>query len=125
MRDHLRPLADRRQVVGPIPLGEQVEIARQLVARRRTGVAGIARSPPPATQARMVAATSRPSCRSHGRVGCRRGDRRRMPRFRCTSSSEIAAGVMPEMRAAWPIVSGRCAVELLLHLDRQARAPSR
>ena len=29
-------------------------------------------------------------------------------RFRCTSSTEIAAGVMPEMRAAWPSVSGRC-----------------
>ena len=28
--------------------------------------------------------------------------------FRCTSSSEIAAGVMPEMREAWPSVSGRC-----------------
>ena len=25
-----------------------------------------------------------------------------------TSSSETAAGVMPEMRAAWPKVSGRC-----------------
>ena len=42
------------------------------------------------------------------------------PRFRCTSSSEIAAGVMPEMRAAWPIVSGLPAFELLLHFGRQA-----
>src|SRR5689334_11005682 len=29
-----------------------------------------------------------------------------IPRFRCTSSSEIAAGVTPEMRAACPNVSG-------------------
>ena len=34
------------------------------------------------------------------------------PRFRCTSNSEIAAGVMPEMRAAWPSVSGLCALRL-------------
>ena len=30
------------------------------------------------------------------------------PRFRCTSSNEMAAGVIPEMRAACPSVSGRC-----------------
>src|SRR5207248_1901791 len=30
------------------------------------------------------------------------------PRLRCTSRSEIAAGVTPEIRAAWPSVSGRC-----------------
>src|SRR5262244_1737183 len=29
-------------------------------------------------------------------------------RFRCTSRSEIAAGVTPEIRDAWPRVSGRC-----------------
>ena len=35
MRDHPRRLADRRQVVGPVPLGEQREIREQLVARVR------------------------------------------------------------------------------------------
>jgi hypothetical protein len=44
----------------------------------------------------------------------------RKPRFRCTSSSEIAAGVIPGMRDAWPSVSGG-AVELLLRLGRQPR----
>src|SRR5574343_627477 len=29
-------------------------------------------------------------------------------RFKCTSSSEIAAGVMPWMREAWPSVCGWC-----------------
>ena len=46
-------------------------------------------------------------------VGCNYAARRPSPlplprRFRCTNSSEIAAGVTPEMREAWPIVSGRC-----------------
>lgn len=27
--------------------------------------------------------------------------------FKCTNNNEIAAGVTPEMRAAWPTVSGR------------------
>ena len=31
----------------------------------------------------------------------------RLARSRCTSSSEIAAGVMPGMRCAWPTVCGR------------------
>ena len=30
-------------------------------------------------------------------------------RLRCTSNSEIAAGVTPDRRAAWPSVAGRCA----------------
>ena len=30
------------------------------------------------------------------------------PRFTCTSNNEMAAGVMPCMRAAWPTVSGLC-----------------
>ena len=41
-------------------------------------------------------------------------------RFRYTSSSEIAAGVTPEIREAWPTVSGRVLLELLPHLVRQA-----
>ena len=32
----------------------------------------------------------------------------RKPRLRWTNSREIDAGVMPEIRLAWPIVSGRC-----------------
>ena len=31
---------------------------------------------------------------------------REKPRFTCTSNKEMAAGVMPEIRAAWPAVSG-------------------
>ena len=30
------------------------------------------------------------------------------PRFKCTINSATAAGVTPEMRLAWPTVSGRC-----------------
>ena len=46
------------------------------------------------------------------------------PRFKCTSSSEIAAGVMPEMRAAWPMVSGRWRLSFCC-TSATVRAPSR
>ena len=32
--------------------------------------------------------------------------------FRYTNNSEIAAGVIPEIRDAWPIVSGRDSISL-------------
>ena len=38
---------------------------------------------------------------------CRAGGQAASRRFRCTSSSEIAAGVTPLTRAAWPTVAGR------------------
>ena len=91
---HLQRIANRGQVVGPVPLREQREIRRAAV---------------PAASGRQAPAPVRPSPRSSAARGvmptssaC--GEK---PRFRCTSSSEIAAGVMPEMRAAWPMVSGR------------------
>ena len=108
VRDHPRGLADRRQVVRPVPLREQLEVRVELVCAR---------------SGRRVDAERGAACgdarrRSHALVAAVMPTRTRVgaaalaarnPRFRCTSSSEIAAGVTPEMRAAWPIVSGSCA----------------
>ena len=44
---------------------------------------------------------------SHLTFGLRSGGKvLKPPFFRCTSSSEMAAGVTPVMRDAWPSVSG-------------------
>src|SRR5690606_38691620 len=59
-----------------------------------------------------LATTSRPRPRRGGAPCPGRGPQaasRRLPRFfRWTRRTEIAAGVTPETRLAWPIVSGRC-----------------
>ena len=111
VRDHALRLADRGQVVRAVPLREQREVGERAASRCAGGSAT-----PRAPRARAECprrASATPASRGHRRR-CRAGTRRagcgaaRKPRFRCTSSSEIAAGVMPEMRAAWPIVSGRC-----------------
>ena len=40
--------------------------------------------------------------------------------FRCTSSSDTAAGVIPGMREAWPSVAGTDLDQFLAHFVRQA-----
>ena len=112
VRDHALRLADRGQVVRAIPLREQREIRRELrgARRRQRDAEGGEAAVQACRAAGARAAAVMPI------AGARR---RAKPRFRCTSSSEIAAGVMPWMRAAWPIVSGRCWLQLLLHFGRQ------
>src|SRR5882672_2508701 len=90
------------QVMHPIPLVEEVQMGKQLGSNL-----GAQRKPElgytPVQLPGELALLRRRRQRAHA------ADRSRDPerRFRCTSSSEIAAGVIPEMRDAWPIVSGR------------------
>ena len=61
---------------------------------------------------------------AHAALFCGRSFARAARRFRCTSSREIAAGVTPWMRDAWPIVSGRwCASFCRTSIDRPRTAP--
>ena len=117
MRDHALRFADRGQVVRLVPLGEQREVGDQLRALR---IASSAR--PSAAMPRQVDGRAPGPAATSVMPTALRAPRPAVaaPRFRWTSNSEIAAGVMPEMRAAWPIVSGLCSVELLLRLGRQA-----
>lgn len=102
MRDHALGLADRRQVVGPIPLGQKFDVRSEFLPRARRDVES-------------------QHCEARGELGGKAGRHhgdhannalrsgRLWPmRFRWTSKSEIEAGVTPEIRAAWPIVSGLC-----------------
>ena len=93
---HLVGLADRGEVVHAIPLRDEVEIARELLH----GAVGQLELHRRDTRADLLRERhARPSCTT-GAASARR--------LRCTSSSEIAAGVTPWMRAACPTVSGRC-----------------
>src|SRR6266852_5261765 len=100
--DHLLPVPYGGQVVDLVPLVQQYEILKELVplaaTQRKTYLCcSICEAP---VQFRL---------RSPRRHQCRHAadlSGVRTPRFRWTSSSEIAAGVIPEMREAWPIVSG-------------------
>ena len=94
-------------------------LSRAPARQRRDGAAGLARAERGRRRCRaavvtrvapLVAAAPAP------------GDERTTPspRFKCTSSNAIAAGVMPEMRAAWPIVSGLCRLSLCCDLGREA-----
>src|SRR5687767_15740615 len=92
MRHHRERIADCRQVVGPVPFHEQRDVIEQQFAR-----AGRKLEPQ--------------FCESAVERGLRRHalflSSGWKPRFKCASRSEIDAGVIPEMRAAWPMVSGR------------------
>ena len=106
MRDHSLRLANRRQVVRAVPLARAARDTRR--ACRAAPCGSEARAPADGQRAEAVVDASivadrRASCRLRGAIGAFA-----KPRFRCTSRSEIAAGVMPEMRAACPIVSGLC-----------------
>src|SRR5258706_5370720 len=93
----LQGLADRGQVVGLVPLREQLQVGDQLFARALRE-----------RERHFAESAFERGARRHAvflcPVSC---EVRFVARFRCTSRSEMAAGVTPEMRAAWPIVSGR------------------
>src|SRR6476646_3716289 len=84
--------ANRREVVGAVPLFQQFHVSHEQSLgplrelKPELGYAPVKRVP-----------------RCHA-VLCSTVLK---PRLRCTSSREIAAGVTPEMRAAWPTVRGR------------------
>src|SRR5688572_13388592 len=90
---HLQRITNRGQIEGLVPLGEQLQVREQFAPR------GLWQS-----QVQFAETV------------VERGPRRHAiffsafpllnPRFKCTSKSEIAAGVIPEIRAACPIVSG-------------------
>ncbi len=92
----------------PAPRRRRAPRARQARSRR----AGIANRFIRRVSSRFRAALSALAGRASGDPALRF--------FRCTSSSEIAAGVMPEIRAAWPMSCGPDAAELLADLVGQA-----
>ena len=85
-------VADCGQVVAAIPFGEQHHVGDQLIAGARRQ-----------RELEFFKAALERGVRRHAVLldGCK-------PLFKCTSKSEIAAGVMPEIRDAWPTVSGLC-----------------
>src|SRR5258706_12565364 len=101
--DHFLPVPYGGQVVDLVPLLQQYEILKKLV-------------PLPATQRKTHLCCSICEAQVQFRLRSPRHQCRHVanlsgvgtPRFRWTSSNEIAAGVIPEMREAWPIVSGLC-----------------
>ena len=128
---HRAGLADRGQVVRTVPLGEQRDERDELRALPRAErAAARRRAREILEQSRELSIVDREAKRREPardflrdigigpgiaftalrHDGRDQAERRTAlkPRFRCTSRSEIAAGVMPEMRAAWPSVSGRC-----------------
>src|SRR6185369_8534027 len=91
--------ADGGEVVDTIPLGDQRQIGQQpvglrIVQRHADGAGTVEQR--------------RPHAAAPGTSAGRRSKPLKRPFFRCTSSSEIAAGVIPEIRDACPKVSGRC-----------------
>ena len=90
MREHFRRLAHGGQVVGLVPFFDQRQIIEHALLRRR-----------PDIQSERCDARGQFTGEAHAlfcKVSC--------ACFRCTNSTEIAAGVTPEMREAWPMVSG-------------------
>src|SRR5882672_2865212 len=89
---HGKRFANRGQVVAAVPFGEQHYVGDQLIAGARRQ-----------RELEFFQAALERGLRRHAVLldGCK-------PLFKCTSKSEIAAGVMPEIREAWPTVSGLC-----------------
>ena len=86
---HFGRIADRGEVERAVPFRKQREVAHELgFGAARQLEAELAHS---ALQRRLWSHVVSWSAA-------------RNPRLRCTSSSEIAAGVTPEIRAAWPMV---------------------
>src|SRR6185503_2396252 len=90
--------ADRAQVVGLVPLEQQAHQLQQLLVGVRFE-AELAH-----TAGELFVEARHRQRPAHAAVSRARPT----PRLRCTSKREIAAGVTPEMRDAWPTVSGRC-----------------
>ena len=97
VRHHPLGLPDRGQVVRAVPLLEHGDISRELCLCLRVEVEA----------ERLDAPGERPT-KAHAVRFSELDGASLNPRLRCTSRSEIAAGVTPEIRAAWPSVSGRC-----------------
>ena len=102
--DYLGWMFDRREVVYAVPAPQQIGKLQKLLALPRIQLdsdraceLGQFRTfGTGATTADWRQAAMRP-----------RSPEARLSRFRWTNSNDIAAGVMPDMRAAWPTVSGR------------------
>src|SRR5215213_873707 len=92
MADHGKRIANRCQVVSAVPFHEQRHVIEQMSRRALW---------------KVERQFSEPALERGLRCHALFLSSGRKPRFRCTSNSEIAAGVMPWMRAAWPSVSGR------------------
>ncbi len=89
--DHPHRVANRREVIGLVPLHQQLDIGNQLFLRG-VGQRLTERGEPAAQR----------GGRHHALFFCGVATR-----FRCTRSSAMAAGVTPDRRAACPTVSGR------------------
>src|SRR5690349_18468796 len=90
---HLKRLANRGQVEDLVPLCKELEVRKQLSPR------GLRQPKLQFAETRIKSGLRRHALFFSVFLLLR-------PRFRCTSRSEIAAGVIPEIRAACPIVSG-------------------
>src|SRR5260221_13814066 len=105
--DHILPVPYGGQVVDLVPLLQQYEILKELVplaaTQRETYLCcSIGEAP---VQVRLR--SPRHQCRHAADLSGVR-----TPRFRWTRSSEIAAGGIPEVREACPVVAGLCGVGL-------------
>ena len=100
VREHFLRVTHGRQVVHLVPLLQQREELQQtqelrIVQPQRQRLGTRAQ----ALHQHIAHATTPSSARTKPL---------KPPFFRCTNNSEIAAGVTPEIREAWPSVSGRC-----------------
>src|SRR6266536_3300989 len=95
VRNDALGLANRGQVVRAVPLVEQRDVREELRLRGRIDV-----------EAERGDASGERLSEHHAVSFSWPGSASLNPRLRCTSNNEIAAGVMPEMRAACPSVSG-------------------
>ena len=87
-RHHVHRIAHGGEIEGPVPFGEQRE-------ERDEGRASRLRERHPEGR------------KPGGETRLQNGGQAAERRLRCTRSSEMAAGVTPEIRAAWPKVTGR------------------
>jgi hypothetical protein len=89
VRNHPFGVPNRGQIVRAVPLFEQRDIREQFRLRRVIDV----KAERADAGGKHLAGGHAVSCSGLARTSLN-------PRLRCTSSSEIAAGVTPEMRAA-------------------------
>ena len=106
---HLRRIAQRCQVVRGIPLAQQRQVAHEQCERAFGQVQAEGRSVLPQRHKLSAGRNVRPGHAASSPAGrCSLAAKPlKRPFFKCTSSSEIAAGVTPAMREAWPSVCGR------------------
>jgi len=104
MRHHISRVSHRGEVVDLVPLGDEAQVGEQAITdgRRKCEPQFQERAGQQPVRVKNAQAASRV------RVPPRPSKPRNRPFFRCTSNSDIAAGVTPEIREAWPKVSGRC-----------------